>query len=172
VTERFDWRKHLAVHPAADLFPPMSEPELHELGEDIKKNGQKSQIILWKDEKGRIYLVDGRNRLDAADLVGVENNFREGLPTLHWHFLDGDPYDLAISLNIHRRHLTAEQKRDLIAKVLKAKPEASNNSIAKQTKSDDKTVAKLRRKLESTSEIPKLDKTVGHDRSPGDSRAH
>src|SRR5215813_9299133 len=33
------WRDHLPVHPAADLFPLMSEPELRELGEDIKKNG-------------------------------------------------------------------------------------------------------------------------------------
>jgi hypothetical protein len=32
-------RDHLPVHPAADLFPLMSEPELRELGEDIKKNG-------------------------------------------------------------------------------------------------------------------------------------
>src|SRR5262249_49809216 len=59
--------------------------------------------------------------------------------------------------------LTAEQKRELIAKLLKAKPEASNATVAKQTKADDKTVAKVRRKLESTSEIPKLEKTVGAD---------
>jgi hypothetical protein len=46
---------------------------------------------------------------------------------------------------------------------LKAKPEASNATVAKQVKADDKTVAKVRRKLESTSEIPKLKKTVGAD---------
>src|SRR5262249_37656356 len=67
------------------------------------------------------------------------------------------------SANLHRRHLTADQKRELIAKVLKAKPEASNNTIAKQVRADGKTVAKARRKLESTSEIPRLEKTVGKD---------
>ena len=67
-----------------------------------------------------------------------------------------DPYDLAVSLNIHRRHLTAEQRRDLIAKLLKAKPEASNVAIAKQAKADDKTVATVRRELEGRSEIPNV----------------
>ena len=60
-----------------------------------------------------------------------------------------DPYALAVSLNIHRRHLTGEQKRELIAKLLKAKPEASNRSIGAQIKVDDKTVASVRRELES-----------------------
>jgi hypothetical protein len=32
-----NWRYDLSVHPAADLFPLMSEAELRELGEDIKK---------------------------------------------------------------------------------------------------------------------------------------
>jgi hypothetical protein len=76
---------------------------------------------------------------------------------------DGDPYDYVLSANLHRRHLTSEQKRELIAKILKAKPETSNRKIAKQTKADDKTVAKVRRKLESTSEIPRLEKTTGAD---------
>ena len=46
---------------------------------------------------------------------------------------------------MHRRHLTAEQKREMIAKVLKAQPEKSNRTIAKQTKVDDKTVARRSR---------------------------
>jgi hypothetical protein len=46
---------------------------------------------------------------------------------------NGDPYAFVISANIRRRHLTAEQKRDLIAKVLKAQPRKSNRQIAKAT---------------------------------------
>lgn len=37
------WRDH--IHPAADLFPMMSEPELRQLGEDIKKNGLRTPIL-------------------------------------------------------------------------------------------------------------------------------
>ncbi len=33
------WRDHLPIHPAADLFPRMSEDGLRELGEHIKANG-------------------------------------------------------------------------------------------------------------------------------------
>jgi len=71
---------------------------------------------------------------------------------------------LAASKNLYRRHLTAEQKRKAVANELKAHPEKSNNAIAKDLKVvSDKTVAAVRAELESTSEIPKLDKTTGKD---------
>ena len=55
------WRDHIKVHPAADLFPMMSESELLELGEDIKKNGQKVQIIFFSE--------DGPTRPDRKSVV-------------------------------------------------------------------------------------------------------
>ena len=61
-----NWRDILPVHPAADLFPLMSESELRELGEDIETNGLQSPIII---HDGR--LLDGRNRLDAMALMGL-----------------------------------------------------------------------------------------------------
>jgi hypothetical protein len=33
------WRDQYKVHPAADVFPMMSDQELAELGEDIGANG-------------------------------------------------------------------------------------------------------------------------------------
>ena len=45
-----------------------------------------------------------------------------------------DPCEFVLSANVHRRHLTAEQKRELIAKVLKAQPEKSNRQVAEQVK--------------------------------------
>lgn len=82
-----------------------------------------------------------------------------------------DPYDYVLAANVHRRHLTTEQKRELIAKVLKAKPGESNRKIAKQTKADHKTVAAVRGDLESTGEIPQLEKTTGADGKQRKSRA-
>src|SRR5262249_6157012 len=72
------WRDVLSVHPAADLFPMMSADELKALGEDIKKNGLHSPITLWysgsndKSKRGDLYLLDGRNRLDAMEAAGIK----------------------------------------------------------------------------------------------------
>jgi hypothetical protein len=61
----FNWRDHLKVHPAADLFPRMSQSELQELADDMKRNGVKSHLTFTRQE-GVLYLIDGINRLDMA----------------------------------------------------------------------------------------------------------
>src|SRR5215471_6537024 len=64
------WRDTLPVHRAAELFPLMSPDELRALGEDIVKNGLTSAIVLWQpDPKSPMYLLDGRNRLDAIEIA-------------------------------------------------------------------------------------------------------
>src|SRR5262245_56902848 len=70
------WRDLLPVHPAAELFPLMSPDELRALGQDIKKNGLHIAITVWKEQKHfPPKLLDGRNRLDALQTIGlrVEN---------------------------------------------------------------------------------------------------
>src|SRR5262249_11798019 len=74
-----------------------------------------------------------------------------------------DPWAYVVSANIHRRHLTAKQRRELIAALLKANPERSNRQTATLTKADHKTVGGVRRELEGTGEIPQLNKTTGQD---------
>ena len=55
------------------------------------------------------------------------------------------------------------RKRQIIADELKENPRRSNNWIAKSLGVDDKTVASVRREMQSTSEIPKLGYTLGSD---------
>ena len=52
----------------------MERDELLALGQDIKKHGVKQCIVTWtEDFDGRdVYLLDGRNRLDAMEAVGIE----------------------------------------------------------------------------------------------------
>jgi hypothetical protein len=184
------WRDVLPVHPAANLFPLMSPDELRALGEDIKAHGLTSPIVLWspKRRSGKTFLLDGRNRLDALERLGCQIVGEWGLELeaslgvdYTWPIYgkgglaesdgfcesgyDGncDPYAFVISANIHRRHLTAEQKRELIAKLIKATPEKSNRQIAETVKVDHKTVASVRAEKEATGEIPQLTKTVGKD---------
>jgi hypothetical protein len=65
-----------------------------------------------------------------------------------------DPYSYVISANIHRRHLTGEQRRELIGKLLEANPEKSDRQIGSMAKSDGKTVATVRAEKERRAEIP------------------
>jgi hypothetical protein len=68
-----------------------------------------------------------------------------------------DPVTFVISKNTHRRHLTPEDKRDLIAKLVTAAPEKSNRQIAEMAKVDHKTVASVRAKKEARGEIPHVE---------------
>ena len=70
--QAFNWHDHLAVHPAAEAFPPLPEKELKELADDIKRNGLEHSITLWRpDDKTKPVLLDGRNRLDALALLEI-----------------------------------------------------------------------------------------------------
>jgi hypothetical protein len=157
------WRDIIRVHPATDLFPLMSETDptaLKELGEDIKKNGLRVPVVLLDGEDGQ-YLLDGRNRLDAAEAAGFkialdQNGGIEWLRGRHIH-VTGDPYAYVISANIHRRHLTAGQKRELIGKLLAAKPEQSDRQVAEAVKASPTTVGKVRAEMESKGDVSKLD---------------
>src|SRR5689334_13315441 len=112
---------NLLPHPLANLFPMLSGNELSDLADDIKARGLLERITL---HEGKI--LDGRNRYEAARVAGVsltKDNFRELPPGV-------DPKAFVISANIHRRHLTAEQKRDLLARLIKDDPTKSNRQIA------------------------------------------
>ena len=155
----------IPFHPLADLFPLMEGAEFDALVADIKANGLREKIDLYQGK-----VVDGRNRYLALQRLGTDPSadpskyFRKAIYAhsvggeIASHEQDNDARVLAyvISKNIHRRHLTPEQKRNLIGKLIKAEPEKSNNAIAKQAKVDDKTVAKVRHGMEARSEIPNV----------------
>jgi hypothetical protein len=90
-----------------------------------------------------------------TDRPGGRIGYAPGCEVQNLH--DGDPYAIALSLNVHRRHLTTEQKRELIDKLLTAKPELSDRQIGKIAKADGKTVAARRTKKESRAEIPHVE---------------
>src|ERR1700693_793515 len=70
------WRDLIKVHPAANLFPMMSDTELGELGKNILEHGLNQYLTLWTPETvGQFFengsrnrfLLDGRNRLEAIE---------------------------------------------------------------------------------------------------------
>jgi hypothetical protein len=163
-SKRKSWRDVITVHPAADLFPMMSEAELRDLAQDIKQHGLKNDIVIYS-KGSKLWLLDGRNRLDAMEangshLVNDDGTFNYSQVTFNHRLryeyqYEGkiDPYAYVISANIHRRHLTAEQKQKLLDKLLTLDPSKSDRAIAKAAKVDKNTVAKVRKEKEGRGEI-------------------
>jgi|GEM_PF-3375476 len=92
-------------HPAADLFPMMSELQFQHLKADIKEHGQREDIIVWCG-----LLIDGRNRLRACTELGIEPQISELME-------ETDPVKYVLSENLHRRHLTTNQRACVAAKL-------------------------------------------------------
>lgn len=105
-----EWRKHFKVHPSADAIPMMDDDGIAELGKDIKANGLRTSITVDKDG----VLLDGRNRLEAMERVGID--------LCDWQIrtYPGHAVSYILSANIHRRHLTKQQKADSIVAVIRA----------------------------------------------------
>jgi hypothetical protein len=99
---------------------------------------------------------DGES-VPVTNLIGEAGNTTAEQQTFILLGRDVDPWAYVTSANLHRRHLTAEQKRDLIAKLIKATPEKSDRQIAKTVKADHKTVASVRAEKEGRGEIPHVE---------------
>lgn len=96
----------LTAHPAADIFPMLGAGQMAELAEDIKARGLIEPIVL--DGEGRI--IDGRNRLEACRIAGVEPRFS--------HYIGSDVLGYIVSKNLKRRHLTQSQRAAVAAELV------------------------------------------------------
>jgi ParB-like chromosome segregation protein Spo0J len=134
-------------HPLANVFPLMDGAEFDELIADIKANGLVEPIVMFED-----MILDGRNRHRACIEGGIEPRFTA--------YTGDDPAAFVISRNIRRRHLTAQQKCELIAKLIKAAPEKSDRQIAKQAQVHNETVAAVRKKVEGRDGIRHVEKRI------------
>ncbi len=98
-------RTERACHPVAALFPPLEGDALTALAADIREHGVREAG--WLDEEGRI--LDGRNRDRVCRSLGID---------MPWRVYPGAPgteIDFLISLNLHRRHLTEDQRAAIAA---------------------------------------------------------
>jgi hypothetical protein len=125
------WRQRLRIHPAAELFP-LDSDDIRVLADDIRQYGLQEPVSVIKDGNGYV-LLDGRNRLDAMEMAGKKIDINDR-GTFEHLSASIDVHAFVVSKNIRRRHLTAEQKRGLIGKLLQAQPEKSDRQIAKQAK--------------------------------------
>jgi ParB-like chromosome segregation protein Spo0J len=129
------------------VMPRLSADEYADLEQSIKADGVLVPIIVSPGGE----IIDGHHRAEIARRLGVH------CPEVVKH---GDATELrtfAYSLNLNRRHLTREQRRDLIAQSLRQDPDLSNREHARRTGTSDKTVAPIREELERRAEIPHVE---------------
>jgi DNA-directed RNA polymerase subunit F len=136
----------LAFHPLAGIFPLMEGAEFDELVADIKAHSLRESIWVYQNK-----ILDGRNRYRACREAGVEPRYEEFTGD------DAAARALVVSKNIRRRHLTAEQKRELIAKLIKVEPEKSDRQIAEIAKVSPTTVGAMRAEMQVKGDVSKLD---------------
>jgi hypothetical protein len=168
------WRDDLPIHPAAELLPLIADDDLRVLGEDIVKTGLRLPIVLWRAHpKGEALLLDGRNRLDAIELV-TGKTVEVGAPSIMaGDFLacdkvveldsQVDPWAYIVSVNIYRRDLKVEERQNALIKLIARTPEKSDRQFGKEIGVDHKTISKARAKGEATGEVSPVEKRVGGD---------
>jgi len=115
--------KILPFHELAGIFPLMAGAAFEELADDIAARGLLEPIIVLDGK-----ILDGRNRAEACQARGVDPIFIE--------YEGDDPLRFVVSKNLHRRHLT-DQQRSMLAGQLanqktvgKRKPGAITNGDA------------------------------------------
>lgn len=134
------------------VMPDLTAEEYAELKADIARRGVMVAIEL--DEQGNV--LDGHHRLRACSELGIVEYpkvIRAGLS-------EDEKRAHARKLNIARRHLSQEQRRELIREQLRETPEKSDRQIAAGLGVSDKTVGAQRKELETRAEIPHVEASV------------
>jgi len=95
------------VSPIAELYSLMSADALMELADSIRGNGLREPIVLRADGS----VLDGRNRLRACEIAGVEARFTEFMGS------DQEALEFVVDTNSTRRHLSESQRAIVAARL-------------------------------------------------------
>lgn len=109
---------------------------------------------------GVLYIVDGYHRVEAARRSGRTEIRAVVLEDME----EVEALRLAIRLNLpHGLRLTRADRRYAAEQWLRLHPEATDRRIAEETGLTHKTVARIRKRLETSGDIPQLATRVGRD---------
>ena len=133
------------AHPIADLFPMMSDEEIANQAEDIKKHGLLHPILLFEGK-----ILDGRNRYKSCKRAGVEPRFETFTGTFT------EALQRVWSENVQRRHLTSFQcaaivvaQDELVARI-EAEARERQLSELKQYREDDTVTQTFEERIDDT----------------------
>lgn len=156
------------IHPFAEIFPMMSDTHIAELAESIRANGQREPIVKLGEE-----VIEGRCRLTACQIAGVEPTFR----AFGSRSTDGfDPLEYVVDTNFYRRHMSEGDRALAAAKYAKAKdgnqprhvgevgandPPPTNADAAKKFDVSERNISRAKKVLATGT--PELQQAVATD---------
>lgn len=148
--------KRIKYEPVLKL-PPLPYEQFVALKDNIAVHGVLVPILVDSDGPVR-RIIDGNYRKQIAAELGYD------CPEIIQAGLDDDEIrTLARALNLARRQLNTEQKRELIADQLRETPNRSSRWVGKMLGVHHSTVATVRAEMESTGEIRQFPRTIGED---------
>jgi ParB-like chromosome segregation protein Spo0J len=135
--------------PRFQIMPSLSPDDYASLEKSIIEHGVMLPIIVDENDD----IIDGHHREQIAQKLDIQcpRDVRTGLT-------DAEKRAMALTLNIDRRHLTQQQKRELLEKSITADPQLSDREHGRRTGTDHKTATKVRDEMERRGEIPHVDK--------------
>lgn len=137
-----------AAHPFANMFPMIEGTEFENLKASIAKSGILEPIRLYQG-----MILDGRNRYAAGKACGhpfTAKDFKEWTGTIE------EAETWVLETNLHRRHLTAKQKQEMVRARIKKSPGMSNRQVAKLLGVSHTMVADERERITNPPELKKF----------------
>lgn len=136
------------------FLPRLSDDEYAALEKSIREHGVQVPIVVDENDS----VVDGHHRKEIAERLGAQCPRRSAMG-----LDEAQKRTLALSLNLDRRHMTREQKREVLTKSLTADPELSDREHAKRVGVAHTTVGRVRSELEATGALHQSDTRLSAD---------
>lgn len=123
------------AHARYQLLPELTTEEFAALRDDIAERGV--MVPVEVDDEGRV--LDGHHRARACEELGIDYPVvvRSGLT-------ETEKRQHARRANLLRRHLSRQQRRQVIADVIADEPELSNRAVARLVGCSHNTVQQVR----------------------------
>jgi ParB-like chromosome segregation protein Spo0J len=93
-------------HPLVAIFPEMDAAAFAEFVADIKANGIREPITIYKNQ-----ILDGRNRWRACEVLGIT------CPQRVYEGKESDLLAFVVSKNLHRRQMSESQRAIVAGKI-------------------------------------------------------
>jgi ParB-like chromosome segregation protein Spo0J len=127
----------LKCHPACLLLPEMPDAEYRELVEDIRKNGLRKGVTLCAHNA----ILDGRHRYRALCELGIWDPQRHVARYSSAEPTEEELIALVMSENIHRRHLSTQQRAAIAAELANMKPGTRTDLRSNDPRSEEPIIS-------------------------------